>query len=71
MSTGSILREERKRSGVDVKKSVGKAEWRRVIGTSCGDIIRDGSERREGYILRGVEDVGVTMSLFIGVLVNC
>ena len=66
-----MLREERRRSGVDVEKSVGRAEWRRVIGTSCGGIIREGSERREGYILRGVEDVGVTTRLFIGMSVYC
>lgn len=53
----------RRRSGVDVVISVGKEEWRRVIGKRVVGIEKLGSRRKEGRIARGEESVGVRIKL--------
>jgi hypothetical protein len=60
---GSMRRYWRRTRGVLVLRSVGRVEWRRVMGKSEVGMVRLESERRFGRIARGCDVVGVRMSL--------
>lgn len=61
--SGSIWKKERKNSGPEVERKVGRALVRKVIGARLGGTRREGRARREGRRVRGVEVRGVRMSL--------
>lgn len=60
--TGSMEKVERRTSGVLDDTMVGRVECSSVTGNRVGAMERDGRREREGYIVRGGADVGVTMS---------
>lgn len=62
VSIGSMLRVERRRRGVDEVMIVGIQAWRRVAGRRLGAMEREGKSARLGYMERGEEVMGVTMS---------
>lgn len=61
MSIGSILRVERRNSGVEVDIIVGIQACSNVAGRRLGEIEKEGRRARQGYIERGGEEMGVTM----------
>lgn len=59
---GSMFIVERRNSGVDEDMSVGMQACRSVAGRSFGETEKEGRRLREGYIDRGEDEMGVTMS---------
>lgn len=59
---GSMLNVERRRSGVDVDIKVGTQACSNVAGSRLGEMEKEGRRARQGYIERGGEEMGVTMS---------
>ena len=58
---GSTERKERRKSGVEEEMKVGIVAWRRVAGRREGAMEKVGRREREGYMVRGGAEVGVTM----------
>lgn len=58
---GSTERKVRRKSGVDDEMKVGMVAWRRVAGRRLAGTEKLGRREREGYMVRGGADVGVTM----------
>jgi hypothetical protein len=57
-----MLSVERSTSGVDEDTRVGMQAWRRVAGRRRGETDHDGRRERHGYMDRGCEEMGVTIS---------
>jgi hypothetical protein len=68
--SGSMWKKERKKSGPEVERKVGRALVRKVMGARLGGTRSEGRARSEGRRVRGVEVRGVRMSLLIMVLVD-
>jgi hypothetical protein len=58
---GSILRVERRKSGVDEEIRVGMQACIMVAGNREGEMEKEGRRLRQGYIDRGEEEMGVTI----------
>lgn len=52
---------ERRTKGVDDEIIVGRVAWIRVAGSKLGGRDNEGRRERDGHIVRGGADVGVTM----------
>jgi hypothetical protein len=58
---GSILRVERRKSGVDEEIRVGMQACIMVAGNRDGEMEKEGRRFRQGYMDRGEEEMGVTI----------
>jgi hypothetical protein len=62
---GSMYRDERRKSGVDVERRGGRVQWRRVIGIREGGQVQESKARMLGRRARGVAVTGVRIRLWI------
>jgi hypothetical protein len=62
VTTGSMEKVERRTSGVEEDIMVGTMAWRRVAEMRLGEMEKEGRRERDGYIVRGGAEVGVTIS---------